>query len=97
MGSSCEHPWKTLPAGPQTVLAVLLGVTAGPIVSFLFPRPPMAYPWRYLFPVTPLFVALAARGLARVARFTFEPDACFLWVMANSGGAAARVLAGVRP
>jgi hypothetical protein len=38
--------------------------TAGLLAFFLFPRPTMTYNWRYLFPVTPLLVALAARGLA---------------------------------
>ena len=41
-----------------------LAAAAGLLAFFLFPRPLMAYHWRYLFPVAPLIVALAARGLA---------------------------------
>jgi hypothetical protein len=34
------------------------------LVFFLFPRPLMAYQWRYLAPIVPAIAALAARGLA---------------------------------
>ena len=54
-------------------------------------------PFRWSTYEAPILRACLAHGLIRVARFTFEPDGYYLWVMAEPGGAAARAVAGVHP